>query len=386
MTRVLLTEIFPPQPGGSGRWLAEVYRRFRGHQIVITRSTVRPISTDPPYVRRIPFELQDTGGLTRRGAAGYSALLRRIRSEIDGSGRLTVQAARVVPEGWLAFLWRLRGGPRYQCFAHGEEINLDGAASGGVMSSRQHRWMAWLVLRAAESVIANSENTASILRNQWRVPERKVRVVHPGVDTGYFVPPDDLGSARDQLGWGGRRVILTVGRLQTRKGHDRVIESLPELLKRFPSLLYVVIGDGPDRDRLHRLAKELSIEHSIEWHPCSTDEEMLRMYQACDLFVLANRQIGSDVEGFGMVLLEAAACGKATIAGASGGTREAIVDGVTGLLVDGDSSECIIDAISDLLQDAERRHAMGAAGRERAVSEFDWQALATRLEQELDSV
>ncbi len=107
--------------------------------------------------------------------------------------------------------------PRYWCFAHGEEVNLEGSKDGGVMSSGQHRLMARCVFQFAKGVIANSQNTANILRHQWRLPSAKVHVVHPGVDAIYYHPITDVSHIRQMLGWEGRAVVLTVGRLQRRK-------------------------------------------------------------------------------------------------------------------------------------------------------------------------
>ena len=134
---------------------------------------------------------------------------------------------------------------------------------------------------------------------------------------------------------------------------------------------------------MQSLACQLGVEELIRWYPDCTDDEMLEMYQQCDLFILANRQVGSDVEGFGMVLLEAAACGKPTIAGRSGGTREAIVDGQTGCLVDADDSNAIANQVVELLNNAENRTRLGNAGRLRAESNFDWPILASKVEREL---
>ncbi|QDS88332.1 GDP-mannose-dependent alpha-(1-6)-phosphatidylinositol monomannoside mannosyltransferase [Rosistilla ulvae] len=290
-----------------------------------------------------------------------------------------LHAARVLPEGWLAYLHSMRTGTPYHCYAHGEELNLQGSEDGGVMASRQHRWMARKVLCRAQGMIANSENTRRILTEQWNVPAGKITVLNPGVDTQTFCPSVRNLSVRYALGWNDAPVVLTVGRLQKRKGHDQMIRALPEILSAIPKLKYAIAGDGEERQALHALAAETGVSTSICWHPKVSDSSLLQMYQQCDLFALPNRQIGSDVEGFGMVLLEAAACGKATIAGRSGGTYEAIEDGVTGRLVDARSPHEIASATVQLLQDSTVKDSMGRAGRQRAKREFDWSVLANRV-------
>ena len=134
----------------------------------------------------------------------------------------------------------------------------------------------------------------------------------------------------------------------------------------------MIVGNGDELENLKRLTKELCIEHFVEFHTQTNDDELLRCYQLCDLFILANRQIGSDIEGFGMVLLEAAACGKATITGTSGGTQEAIAPDVAGLAIDASDIDQIADAIARLYQNSEQRELLGKAGRQRAVTEYDW--------------
>ena len=228
MTSLLLTEIFPPRLGGSGRWLAEVYSRFEKDVIVVADADIKypDLFVEPRYVRRLPYRFTETGGFSPVGCRNYLRLLKEVRRLGMAQNISSVQTARVVPEGWIAWLWRRVGGPPYQCFAHGEEINLAGAKQGGVMSSRQHRLMAKLVLAGAERIVANSENTAAMLTDQWRVNDQKIRVVTPGVDASYFVPAERCCQSRKQLEWNGSPVLLSVGRLQKRKGHDRVIEAL----------------------------------------------------------------------------------------------------------------------------------------------------------------
>ncbi len=284
------------------------------------------------WATRIDLHFPETGGLNCAGAWHYRQVLKSIRCHKATKGIQQVHAARVLPEGWIAWLWRMRGGPRYWCFAHGEEINLEGIAHGGVMSSGQHRRMAQLVFRGCEGVIANSQNTARMLREQWHLPERKVHVAHPGVDASYFLPPSDAAAIRQKLGWQDRQVILTVGRLQRRKGQHLMLQALPQIISRFPHVLYVIVGDGGEFDALKTQAAELGIEKHVQWVGGLGDAGLRDVYQGCDVFVLPNCQIGSDVEGFGMVLLEAAACGKPTITGNTGGTKEAVVNGRRGWL------------------------------------------------------
>ena len=138
---------------------------------------------------------------------------------------------------------------------------------------------------------------------------------------------------RARLGWGERRVVLTVGRLQKRKGHDMMIRALPAIRRAVPDVLYAIVGDGEERAALEQLAEQEGVRQSVQFLGEVDDETLVRCYQQCDLFALPNRQVGGDIEGFGMVLLEAQACGRPVLAGASGGTAETMRVPETGRVV-----------------------------------------------------
>ncbi|WP_419187465.1 glycosyltransferase family 4 protein [Stieleria bergensis] len=376
---LLLSEIFPPAVGGSGRWLSQLYERLPGEKLVFTDMVES--CNDPEYVNRIPFDLLETGGFSPKGIGNYFRILRLLRRATRDVNPSHCQAARVVPEGWVLYLWnRFFGGPSYDVFAHGEEVNLEAVSEGGVMSSRQHRMMARRVFKNAERVIANSTNTASILRQQWRVPGEKVVVLNPAIDTSMYRPADDLAAVRRRLGWENRFVLLTVGRLQRRKGQDHVIEAVDELASQIPNLLYVVAGGGEEYGRLQTLVANRGLGKFVHFAQGLSDESLIEYYQGSDVFVLANRNVGADIEGFGIVLLEAAGCAKPTITGCTGGTKEAIEEGVTGMIVDGARPTEIAKAVVKLYETPDLRARMGLKGRRRVLDSFDWSTVVASLD------
>ncbi len=151
-------------------------------------------------------------------------------------------------------------------------------------------------------------------------------------------------------------MILTVGRLQKRKGHDALIRSLPLIRDAIPDVLYSIAGDGEERRNLELLVDELDLTGQVQFRGETTDEELIACYQQCNLFVLPDRRIGDDLEGFGMVLVEAQACGKPVIAGNTGGTGETMQIPETGRTLDCDDSDLFSETIKDLLSD---RDALG---------------------------
>jgi phosphatidylinositol alpha-1,6-mannosyltransferase len=207
-----------------------------------------------------------------------------------------------------------------------------------------------------------------------------VLVLPPGVDATLFkpAPPDPIVRAR--LGWTNRRVVLTVGALVPRKGQDMMIRALPEVRRHCPDVLYVIVGEGADKPRMEALVDEHRVGDLVQFRTIPGDAELIQCYQQCDLFALPNRQVGWDFEGFGIVLIEAQACGKPVIAGLSGGTAEAMEPGQTGELIDCEAPEELARAVSALLGDPRRRAALGDRARQRVLERFDWPVLARQAD------
>ena len=280
-----------------------------------------------------------------------------------------IHAARPLSEGLVARMVRFRTGIPYCCYTHGEDINI-------ATTSRELKWLTRRVLRGANAIIANSSFTRELLLKDWQVPPKKVQLLHPGVDCDYFHPVAPNAEVRKRFGWEGRQVILTVGRLQRRKGQDVMIEVVAKLRERFPNLLYAIVGAGEERTRLQEIVTRLNVASCVQFLSEVKDSELLHCYQQCDLFALPNRTVGKDVEGFGMVLLEAQACGRPVLAGASGGTGETLQPGETGVLVPCDRPDEPVAALAELLADSDRLNRMGRVGRAWVEGKFNWPALA----------
>ncbi len=374
MKILLITEVFPPKTGGSGRWFWEIYRRLPRETIVVAAGeTPRQEDFDRTHempVNRLPIALPSWGILNIQALRGYLRIIRQLRQLIATEDIKVIHSGKCLPEGLIA-LWlsRLTGLP-YLCYVHGEEMNA-------ATQSRELTWLSRKVLRRAEILIANSQNTMRILEKDWGVLTRRIRVLHPGVDTKQFAPATEQSSElRAPLGWGGRPVILTVGRLQKRKGHDRMILALGKIREAIPDVLYAIVGDGSERPYLDELVVREGLHNHVQFLGEQDDELLVRCYQQCDLFVLPNRQVGRDIEGFGIVLLEAQACGKPVVAGASGGTAETMRIPETGRVVPCDGPDELAAVIIELLSDRNRLARMGVAARRWTVERFDWEALS----------
>jgi phosphatidylinositol alpha-1,6-mannosyltransferase len=262
-------------------------------------------------------------------------------------------------------------GVRYLLYAHGEEIQMR-------LTSRKLGVLIPPLYKGADAIIANSRHTKELLELIGVRPER-IHVIHPGVNAAEFRATEDARrTVRQRHGLGEAVTLLTMGRLQRRKGQDMVIKALPLIKERFPKVKYLIVGTGEEHASLQRLAQDHGVREDVVFAGSISDGDRAAYYAACDLFVMPNRQIEADIEGFGIVFLEAGAAGKPVIGGKSGGTGEAIVDGVTGVRVEGESVEAVAAAVIDLVAHPEKARAMGEQGRLRVETEFNWESVVER--------
>lgn len=364
---ILLSEIFPPKTGGSGRWFWDLYTRLEKDKVVVvTDREEDAVSTDSQSgltVHRIPMSSKSWGILSFSGLAFYLSVIWQVLKLVRKYDIKSIHCGRTLPEGVVALVIKILTGKPYLCYVHGEDIEM-------CWSSREFIFLLNAVLKHASILICNSDNSAALLRKWKNVENKKIRVLHPGVDASAFCPA--TGEQGNNLIDNKKKVILTVSRLQSRKGHDILISAMPEILKRHPDAHYVIVGSGQQYDFLASLIKKLSLERHVSLLGECTEDEILQWYRRCDLFVLPNRQVGNDVEGFGIVLLEAQACATAVIAGDSGGTRETMEIGNTGYILDCRNSEALISTISELFDNTEKLATIGENGRNWVLSKFDW--------------
>lgn len=304
-------------------------------------------------------------------AAGWGAAIAEI---IVRERPKAVQLATLY-DGYLGLWMQKYLRMPYVVYAHGNEI-LD--AMQGEWEG--HRY----AIRNADCVFANSHYTGDLLRAAG-VRSDRIEVVHPGCDVDRFRPKVISADERRALlgPHAASKVILTVGRLVARKGHDLVIRALPRVLKDHPDTCYLIVGSGPAKPAIAGLVEELRLGNKVIFLENAKDSELLNLYNVCDVFVMPSRANldACDVEGFGIVFLEANACGKPVIAGRSGGIGDAVLDGLTGLLVDPGSSDALAEALSQMLGDPSYATQLGRQGRERAMQEFTWSLIATRVDE-----
>ena len=183
-----------------------------------------------------------------------------------------------------------------------------------------------------------------------------------------------------------RRKIITVARLVRSKGHDTVLKALPKVIERFPDTKYFIIGEGPEAEKLKEVVREFELSQYVIFTGQVDEAELISHYRTCDLFILTSREIEAtgEVEGFGIVFLEASACGKPVIGARSGGIQEAIIDKVTGMLVDPLDIYGTSEAIIKLFSDDELRRRLGENGKIRVDKELNMATFAGKLQMVLN--
>jgi phosphatidylinositol alpha-1,6-mannosyltransferase len=356
-------DYFPPQVGGISTMMARVMTEVAPREVCCLAGCrgdafiATPNGPARIYRSALPFRLPtpfDTIVIT----TALSAIRLRHRT------RALILAT--IGEGYIGLLAQRLFGLPFVVFAHGNEM----------LSLRDSKWpRAIESLRAASSVMANSHFTAGVV-SEFGIPPERIRVIHPGCDAAEFRPIELDAASRNRLldGQAHSFVLLTVGNLVERKGHDFVLKALASLRKTIPNLLYVIAGRGPHEGALRRLAHQLGIADCVQFKGHVPHHDLTSLYACCDVFLMPSRFLPADhdVEGFGIVYLEASACGRAVIGGRSGGIEDAVLDGKTGLLVDPGEVGALEQAVLRLWRDTGLRISLGAAGRKRILSELTW--------------
>lgn len=362
---LMITELFLPTKGGTAVSFDDDFRRLGGKSVHLVTAAVpgdaRFDLSHPNTVHRLV--LQRIPWLRPESLLMYLRLLGRSLRLAFTHRFSAILAGRALPEGLVAWaVGRLRG-CKVMIYAHGEELT-------GWGRGRKFQAMCF-ALRRADHILTNSDFTRDTLISLIGVRQDQIVMTYPTVDVERYrpgLPFDDLLASIGLTG--AQRLILSVGRLQRRKGFDQVIRALPALLGRGIDLHYAIVGIGDDGDYLQGLARDLGVTERLHLLGHVEPEDLPRWYNACDLFTMPNRDINGDTEGFGLVFMEANACAKPVIAGLAGGTGSAVEDGLNGLRVDGERVEAVEQGLVRLLLDPEAARRMGQAGRDRTASRF----------------
>jgi phosphatidylinositol alpha-1,6-mannosyltransferase len=379
MKILMLTDSFLPHAGGSREYYYNLYRylaEFEDTRVTIATKKVpgweefdRRVSSDSFRIVRWlkPLSTWRLHELPK----GLGPFLQAAWNVYKEKPEM-VHAGDLYPQAVSALILKKTTGLPYLAYCHGEDIAL----------TDRYKYQPRVrdkIYLGADAVVANAEFARqSLLR--IGVPESRIVKITPGVDLERFSPRPAREDLIEKWNLKGKKVVLTVARLVSRKGHDLVLRAIARLTKELPDAVYLIVGHGPEEQRLQKLAAELGIMDSVRFAGRIPEELLPDCYSLCDVFAMLNREeANGDLEGFGMVFLEANAAGKPVIGGRSGGTADAILEGKTGFRVDANQLDELTATLRMLLTDANLRRQLGTAGRDRVEREFQWRDRARKL-------
>jgi phosphatidylinositol alpha-1,6-mannosyltransferase len=367
MRWLLLTLDFPPVTGGMSSYYFNLLLTSPPDEVGVITSRAAEPHDDAAYpfpVHRL--DRSDRELRTQADLLFAAPGLQRLVKKLDPPA---IIVGNFRPFGYLARRLNRSLGLPYLPVFHG--LDLMRLVQRGAKSRLRRRGYR-NILRGAAGFIVNTEFTGSLLKRHFpeEISGRPVSVLHPGIDVGRFrptAPPE-------------KPVILTIARYSPRKGIDTVIRAMPAILERVPEAVYRVIGYG-DPAPFAELATALGVADAVELRGPVADDALAASYGECSVFTMTPRALegGVDVEGFGMVFLEANACGRPVVASRSGGVPEAVAEGESGLLVPPDDPVATAAAIVRILADPALAARLAERGCARAEARFAWPLQAAKL-------
>ena len=371
---LLVTNDLGPRAGGIETFILGLLDQLDGSQIVIYTAAqtgsdqfdkILSAKTGVIILRDKSSVLLPTPWVNRR----VRAVALRFESEVIWFGA-------AMPLAWMSGLLKRAGAKRIVAITHGHEV-----------------W--WAKLPPFRQIFAQSTKSIDVLtylgqftrRAMAPVVSARCAMVHiaPGISIQHFTPGAKSQKLIDELDLEGKQVLISVGRLVHRKGQDKLLEALPQILLTHPDIILLFVGVGPRQKKLDQLVRSHELSNYIRFVGRIAYDALPDYFRLGDLFVMPSRSrlAGLEVEGLGIVYLEASACGIPVVAGASGGAPDAVIQGKTGLVVDGTKVDEIARTINELLDNPTQLAAMGQAGRAWTVERWSWQIWGERFREVL---
>ncbi|HPQ67873.1 MAG TPA: glycosyltransferase family 4 protein [bacterium] len=378
---------FPPDFGGVQTWMERIARHYGEEAVVLTRrcpgfedfdrqqvyAVKRLPRLDWKHDNRLLNILLRAMALFLRFALNGIYLAETIREQKTD----VVHCAYVMANGLPMMVVRILTGTPYVVYCHGNEI-LREVDKGGV-----RLWLVRLILRLAVRVVVNS----TFMRDEIArlVDPSRIVIAPLGADSGNLDPTAEPLQHLGGFDFFGREVIVTLGRIDPRKGHDMIVRALPAIVEKCPHALWIIVGEGEHRLHVERMVNEAGLGEHVLFAGKAPDDQLSAILARADLFLLPNRRIGNNIEGFGIVFLEAAMFGVPAVGGRSGGAVDAIDDGVTGLLCDGENPADIAAETLAILTDPELAETMRLKAKERAAQRT-WASCCTVVEKAIQAL
>jgi phosphatidylinositol alpha-1,6-mannosyltransferase len=363
---LIVTNDFPPRQGGIQSFVYELASRLPAHDVAVYCSA-HPGSAEFDAQLDFPVWRHPTGLLIPTPGAR-----RRVLAAAAEFGTTAVWFGAAAPLALLTPALRAAGVRRAVATTHGHEVG----------------WAKLPLARQALRRIGNSVDVVTYLGEYTRRrlagafgPQAQLVQLTPGVDSKLFHPDADGRAVRSRYGLAGRPVIVCVSRLVPRKGQDTLIKALPVIREQVPGAALLLVGKGPYEKELRALARQHGVAEDVVFAGGVDHAELPAHFAAGDVFAMPcrTRRFGMDVEGLGIVFLEASATGLPVVAGDSGGAPDAVLAGRTGSVVDGTDVRAVAGELVTLLQDRQLETRLGQAGREWVEKNWQWDSIADRL-------
>ena len=367
-----ITNDFGPRAGGIETFVIGLIERMPHSTVVVyTSAQGDTTSYDAQWLDNFGVEvIRDKSKIL----LPTPRVARAVRELVRERGISKVFFGAAAPLGLLAKGLRRAGVRRIVALTHGHEVWWAKVFPFTLAIRRIGKYVDTLTYLGSftRNAIARSLST--------RARESMVRIA-PGIDTSHFAPSDSAEQLKKDLDLAGKRVIVSVGRLVHRKGQDTLVEALPEIVSAFPDAHLLFVGVGPHLEHIHKRAIQLNVLQHISFVGRVQYSELPRFISVGEIFAMPSRSrlAGLEVEGLGIVYLEASACELPVIGGLSGGAPDAVLEGETGFAVDGLNPSAVAAGVIRLLEDPELAKAMGKRGRQWIIDEWEWRHWSERF-------
>ena len=389
---LLVTCQFPPDIGGVETHLYNIAKRLPPDKLVVLGEEGEYIPVKKVYRNKkcVKFDRQQKYQTIRTAFyhhhrfvwPRWMPLLKKIEEVARSENIEQILAGQVLPVGTAARIIGNRLQIPYFVYTYAYDIEV-------AKQHWRHRHTLKKVLIDSKEIFTISEDTKKRMTD-FGIPEKKIVKITPGLDLKEFVPDEQTlttktAELKRRYDLANKKIILTIGRLVARKGQDTVIKSLPKILAKVPDVHYVIAGKGEDETRLKELVAELGLTDHVTFTGKFAENEKAAWYNLCDVFAMVSRiEKSVDIEGFGIVYLEANALSKPVVGANVGGVPDAVANNQTGILVNNPSSTTeVAAAITKLLMNHDLATQLGKHGQDRIKKQFDWDQLVKRLEKHL---
>jgi len=372
MKRLFITLEYPPQIGGIASFVYNLVAHLPKDQLVVWA---------PTFKGDIEFDAQNNWKVYRGQPyfllfwPQWLRLLWQIVKIIKKEKIEELDVHHALPVGYIAYVIKKFKKIPYTIFFHGTDLEL---------ALKNKKKKLYSVCLLADKIVLNSEFLKNKLLTAFpNLEKNKIKIINPCPGDIFFqdVPLEVTNKLKSMLGLDGKKVIISVGRMNDGKGFPQLIRIMPEILKKIPNTVCVLVGDGPKSAIIMDAVQKNNLQNVVRFLGNISYGELPKYYRLADLFVLLTHKddkAGAE-EGWGTSFLEAAAVGLPVIAGRVGGSEEAVGDGISGLVIDTADDEKVAKTITDLLSDRETSKVMGEVGQERVLREFTWDKQISNL-------